>query len=148
MTKYFAAAALAMFLAAPVFAQDPPAPTAKIVEIQGRVLSNLGDEFKQAFNNQALKPGDRVMAQDNSGASIVFDDGCEFKIVENTIVTIPVRSTNCSGTDMLVQQLNPAGPGAIGATGDYTASHFILGSVAALGIYLFFFEDDDDTVSP
>ncbi len=150
MTKFALAAAMALFVAAPVLAQDPPAPVAKLTEIEGRVLVNTGDEFRPAVSGQSLKPGDRIMAQNNGEATIDFDDGCEeeTEVKENTIVTVPDRST-CAGGVPLVQQLNPAGAGAVGAAGaDVSASHFILGSVAAIGIYLYFLEDDTETVSP
>jgi hypothetical protein len=105
-----------------------------------------------------LKPGDRVMVQDKSRATIVFDDKCRLDIEANKLVTVPDESVCACG--LLVQQgLNPAGGGPIGGGTAITNGQgaLITGSIIAIGLCLddsFVGEricgenKDNDTVSP
>jgi hypothetical protein len=153
MSKSILAMALGLGLslgAATVLAQAP-APNATLKEIggKGNVLVNQGEEFVPAAEGMRLKPGDRVMAQDDSEADIQFDDQCTYEVKEQRIVTIPSDSP-CAGGVPLVQSLNPAGAGAVGATaaaGTGNAGPFLLAAGIETAIY-FLLEDDDDTVSP
>jgi hypothetical protein len=120
--------------------------TATLTETEGKVLVNQGEEFVPATEGMRLKPGDRIMAQNNGEAEIKFDDECKSEVDENTIVTIPEKSP-CAGGVLLVQELNPAGGAAIGAAGDSHNAGFWLGLVGAVSAWLYF-ESDDDIVSP
>jgi hypothetical protein len=148
MSKFIFTAVLGMGISLSAVAQDGPAPIATLAEIEGKgnILVNFGDEFVPAKEGMRLKPGDRVMAQDDSSAEIKYDDECEYEVEENRIVTVPDRS-NCAGGVPLVQELNPAGTGVVGAASGESHAGFWLGLVAAVDAWLFF-ESDDDTVSP
>lgn len=150
MARLIVTAALAFGCAMSASAQDAPAPIATLTEIERPVLVNQGDEFRSAVDEMRLKPGDRIMVQDNGEAEIVFDDECKLEIEENRIVTIPDRST-CAGGVPVVQQLNPAGNTAIGATGATGTGNggvwAMVAIVAAIDLW-WLNEDDHDTASP
>lgn len=154
MTKMLATAALALAFIAPAYAQEPPPMVAQITDIDGRVLVNQGDEFKPAVKGLRLKPGDRVMVQDDSNVVITYDDECKMDVDENKIVTISDRST-CAGGTPLVQQLNPTGGAAIGASGggplEWAFTALVVGTEIAWLLDIDHNdddEDDDDVVSP
>ena len=152
MSKAIVIGMLAFGMALSAAAQDGPSPNATLKEIEGKgnVQVNQGDEFVPAAVGMRLKPGDRVMVQDDSSAEIKFDDECEYEIHENRIVTVPDKS-NCAGGKPLVQELNPEGANAIGATGATGTGNggvaWMVGIVAAIDLW-WLNEDDNDTVSP
>jgi hypothetical protein len=153
--KFATAVGLAVSLAAASAAAQAPESTATLkgIEGKGRVMVNQGEEFVAATEGMRLKPGDRVMVQDDSSADIQFDDECQYEIDENRIVTIPDKST-CAGGVPLVQELNPTGGAAIGSTAagatrapgalDWVFTAAVVGTE----ICWLLCEDDDDTVSP
>ena len=150
MSKLLAATVFGLGLAFNAAAAEPPASTATITELKGQVSVNQGAEFVPAAKGMVLKPGDRVMAQEDSEVSLKFDDECKMEIEENKIVTIPDRST-CAGGVPVVQELKPTGGSAIGSTG--TAGNgnggvaAMVAIVAAIDIW-WINEDDNNTVSP
>ena len=146
MTRFYAFAAAALLFVAPAFAQ--PAAVATLSEIKGRVLVNQGDEFKPATKGMQLRPGDRIMVQDDSSASLTYNDECRSQIEENKIYTVPDRSS-CAGGTPLVQELNPAGGNAIGgASGTGNGGVGIMAAVVAAIDIWWLNEDDSDQVSP
>lgn len=154
MTKLLATLAIGLGFAFSASAADVPEANATLSKFEGQVSVNQGKEFVRAKPEMRLKPGDRVMVQEDSEATITFDDECTTEIEENKILTIPDRST-CAGGEPLVQQLNPTGGAAIGATGT-PANGFTWATVAlvaAVDLYWFSLNDDDEedegeTVSP
>jgi co-chaperonin GroES (HSP10) len=154
MTKLLAILAIGLGFAFSAAAADVPEPNATLTKFEGQVSVNQGKEFVRAKVQMRLKPGDRVMVQEDSEATITFDDECKMEVEENKILTIPDRST-CAGGEPVVQQLNPTGGAAIGATGT-PANGFTWATVAlvaAIDIYWFSLNDDDEedegeTVSP
>jgi hypothetical protein len=155
----FTALVLGVALASAAAAADlpPTNATLKAIEGDGKVMVNTGEEFAPASEGMRLKPGDRVMIQDDSSADIQFDDACAYKIPENRIVTIPGQSP-CAGGVPVVQQLKPASSGAVGsaAASDGRAGDILLAMAAETAAYFLITshnddnddEDDDDTVSP
>jgi len=144
-----AAAAATLLFSASAFAQAPE-PVATLTEMHGHVLVNQGDEFKPATKNMPLRPGDRIMVQDDSEAKIEFKDECKSEIDENKIYTVPDRST-CAGGTPVVQELAPTGGNAIGAAGATGTGNggvlAMVAIVAAIDIW-WLNEDDHDVVSP
>jgi hypothetical protein len=142
---------MAISLSAASAAAQAPESTATLKEIsgKGKVLVNTGEEFVPASEGMRLKPGDRVMVQDDSEADIQFDDECQYEIDENRIVTIPDRST-CAGGVPVVQQLNPVGGAAIGSAAHTPGALEWIFSALVVGTEICWLvcEDDDDTVSP
>jgi hypothetical protein len=150
MSRAIATALLGLAFAASAAAADAPAPNATVNDVDGKVSVNQGDGFNPAADGMRLKPGDRVMVQDDSSADLKFDDECEFEVKENKIVTVPDRSP-CAGGVPLVQELNPAGGSAIGTTGATGTGNggvwIMAGIVAAIDLW-WLNENGDDTVSP
>lgn len=127
------------------------AASATIASIQGKgsVLVNQGEEFRPASQGMQLKPGDRVMVQDDSEAKLKFDDDCSYSVGENKIITIPEKSP-CAGGTVIAQEMNPAGGNAIGGGTTGTGNGGVAamaGIVAAIDIW-WLNEDDHDVVSP
>jgi hypothetical protein len=123
--------------------------TLKKIEGDGKVMVNAGEEFAPATEGMRLKPGDRILVQDDSEAKIQYDDECQDEAEENQIMTVPAKSP-CAGGVPVVQNLNPAGTGAVGATaaaGTGKGGGLWLAMAIETAIY-FWLEDDDDTVSP
>jgi hypothetical protein len=148
MTKLIAFA-LGSSLAFSALAADAPAPNATFLEGKGRVLVNQGEEFKPAVKGMRLKPGDRIMVQDDGEAKIKFDDDCEYEVEENKISTMPDRSP-CAGGSPVVQEMNPAGGNAIGggATGSGNGGVWTMAAIVAAIDIWWLNEDDHDIVSP
>ena len=146
--KKLLAFALAAGFSISAFAAEP---NATLVDVQGkgRVLVNQGEEFKPATEGMRLKPGDRVMVQDDSQAKIKFDDDCNYEVDENKIATIPDRSP-CAGGQAVVQELDPAGGNAIGGgtTGTGNGGVAIMAAIVAAIDIWWLNEDDHDVVSP
>jgi hypothetical protein len=150
MSRAIATALLGLAFAASAAAADAPAPNATLTDVDGKVSVNQGDGFNPASENMRLKPGDRVMVQDDSTAKLKFDDECEFTADENKIVTIPGTSP-CAGGVPVVQELKPAGGDVIGSGGSTGTGNggvwAMVGIVTAIDLW-WLNEGNDDTVSP
>ncbi len=107
---------------------------------------NEGKEFAPAKLEMRLKPGDRVMVEADSSATIVFDDKCRLDIKANKLVTVPDTSV-CAGAVLVEQGLNPVGGAAIGGTVSNTGMAIVAG-VVLIGDAVLISEGDDDTASP
>jgi hypothetical protein len=124
---------------------EPPAPNSTMRELEGQVSVNAGEEFAPAKSDMRLKPGDRIMTQAKSGATIVFDDKCRLDIAANKLVTVPEQSVCACG--LLVEQGLTPGAVAAGSTG----IGWVVGGVVGIGICALnecLEDDDQDTVSP
>jgi hypothetical protein len=151
MSRILLSTLLGLGFAASAAAQAP-APnylaTLKSIEGDGKVMVNAGEEFKPAIEGMRLKAGDRILVQDDSEAKIQYDDECQDEAEENQIMTVPDRSP-CAGGVPLVQNLNPAGTGVVGATAATGSNGGGLWLAMAIETAIYFWlEDDDDTVSP
>jgi hypothetical protein len=134
------------------FAYAQAAPVATITDIDGKdkVSVNQGEGFVPAAEGMRLKPGDRIMVQDDSEATIKYDDECRREIDENKIATVGDKSP-CAGGALAEQGLEPASDDAIGATGATESGNggvvAMAAIVAAIDIW-WLNEDDHDTASP
>ena len=115
--------------------------------MQGQVSVNQGKEFAPAKSEMRLKPGDRIMTQAESAATIVFDDKCRLNIGASKLVTVPDQSVCACG--LLVEQgLAPAGANAIGgAAVSNTGVWVMAGVVTAIDIWALQ-DEENDSVSP
>jgi hypothetical protein len=127
---------------------------ATITKVEGKVLVNSGDGFVPATEGMRLKPGDRVMLQDDSEAGLKFDDECSRDLGENRIVTVGGKSP-CAGGALAEQGLEPTDGGAIGATGATGTGNggvaAMVGIVAAIDLWWLSeddHEDENDVASP
>ena len=140
------AGVLGLGLAFGATAAEAPKSNSALTEAKGKVLVNTGKAFAPAALDMRLKEGDRVMVQEDSEAIITFDDGCKLEVDENKLVTVPDRSS-CAGAVVMQQGINPEGGAAIGG-GAGSNGALPIAAVLALDAYLFFHEDEHDTVSP
>ncbi len=127
-------------------AAEPPKSNSALTEAKGKVLVNTGKAFAPAALDMRLKAGDRVMVQEDSEATITFDDGCKLEVEENKLVSVPDRSS-CAGAVVMQQGINPVGGAAIGG-GAASNGALPIAAVLAFDAYMFFHEDEHDTVSP
>lgn len=67
-----------------------------VESIQGRVAINRGNGFQPLTATTNGNSGDRVMANPNSSAEIVYDNGCREKVEPGQVVTIKVEPP-CAG---------------------------------------------------
>ena len=128
-------------------AAEAPKSNSALTESKGKVLVNTGKAFSPAVIDMRLKKGDRVMVQEGSEATITFDDGCKLKIEVNKLVTVPDQSS-CAGAVVMQQGINPAGGSAIGGGTAASNGALPIAAVLAFDAYMFFHEDESDTVSP
>lgn len=128
-----------------------PDANSTLRQIKGNVSVNEGREFSPAKPEMRLKPGDRIMAQGGSGATLVFDDSCSLDIEANKLVTVPDQST-CKCGLLLTQGLTPVGGPAIGGEViSNGAGAAIAGGIIAVDLCLTVFcteDDNNDSVSP
>ncbi len=127
-------------------AAEAPKTNSAVTAAEGKVLVNTGKAFSPAAIDMRLKAGDRVMVQNDSEATITFDDGCKLHIEENKLVTVPDKS-NCAGAALVEQGINPGSGAAIGA-GAVSNGALPIAAVGAFDLYMFFHEDENNTVSP
>lgn len=145
MSKLLAAAILGLGVAFNAAAQTPD-PNATLTEFEGQVSVNQGKEFVPVQAGMRLKPGDRIMVQEDSEATLTFDDECRLEIEENKLVTVPDRST-CAGATLVEQGLQPSGGEAIGSTGRGNGGVWaMVGIVAAIDLW--WLSEDEEFVSP
>lgn len=64
---------------------------ATLKEITGSVLVNQGEQFVELAPGTDLKPGDRVMAMEDSKALVHFFDGCDVEVEAGNVYTIDER---------------------------------------------------------
>lgn len=158
MSKLLASSLLGLGFALGVTAASAQEANVILDDIEGRVSVNQGKEFVPAVEGMRLKPGDRVMIQEDSEVTLVFNDECRTEVEENKIVTIPDRST-CAGAVLAQQGLQPSSGAAIGSGSGSTGTGnggvwAMVAIVAAIDICWIngCFDDDededDDTVSP
>ena len=121
---------------------------ATLSRIEGGVRVNQGNEFTTAFEQLALRAGDRVMTLADGKALITFDDGCEMEAGPNTLITVPSTST-CAGGVARAQNIAPGGSEAVGATGSPNWRNALLIALPVVAAAAVILEDDDSpTVSP
>jgi len=135
---------------------------AQLEEIKGSVLVNQGVEYVPGTLGQSLDENDRVMAEvdessrDESTALIKYEDGCDIRVEEGTIVTVPETSP-CACGIVVAQNAAPLGGAVIGAAvGGIGPGPIIFGGIVTAIITIvvgsdppvIVEEDDDETVSP
>ena len=146
MSKLLATALLGLGVAMNPAAAQTPSPIVTLSDVEGRVSVNQGEEFVPAKSGMRLKPGDRIMVQEDSEATLTFDDECRLEIEENKLVTVPDRST-CAGATLVEQGLQPRGGEAIGSTGRGNGGVWaMVGIVAAIDLW--WLSEDEEFVSP
>ena len=87
---------------------------AYVARVTGSALVNKGDEYVDGTEGMKLSTGDRVMTLAQSEAALQFNDGCQYLMKENELVTIPSKSpcvfTKGSADRLGVATLPPVPP--------------------------------------
>ncbi len=122
---------------------------ATLLDIEGSILVNQGEQFVTGANNLGLSSGDRVMALEASSALLRYEDGCDVKVDPETIVTLSEVSP-CAGGLLAVEQLG-AGGLALGAGAPAASSGispWLMGAAVVVGSGLIYEEFFDGRSSP
>jgi len=106
-------------------AQDPE-QVATLNKAEGTVMVDQGKGFVSSKANAVLNEGDRVITLSNSGAEIVFADGCKVQLKANNMMSIALNP-GCKGAATVAG----AGPAAPLSRADFAAL-MGFGTVAAI----------------
>jgi hypothetical protein len=119
-----------------------------VSQVTGVAVVSEGAQYVKAHEGLQLQEGDRIMVLEGGSAVISFTDGCQYKLADNEVLTIGLKSTCASDAagsykiepySAVSQNPNAAAasmqPAAIGGTSAYGAN---LGwvPVAAGGVVL------------
>lgn len=147
MTRITSLTLLACLASSMAFAQsEAPRASAVLVDLQGSILVNEGEQFLAATEGLPLSSGDRVMALENSTALLRYEDGCDVKVEPETVVTL-TEGSPCAGWLLAVEPVAPAGVALGGAGAAATAGgvspwiYIPAGVIAGVLIYEEFFDD-------
>ena len=64
------------------------APVAKLTQIKGKVLVNMGKEYLNAQPGMELSTGDRVLALQGASVRVVYPDNCTVQVNSNSLFTL------------------------------------------------------------
>ena len=101
-----------------------------VESVEGRVLINRGAGYRTVNNSVEGAPGNRVLANANSRARIVYDNGCVVIVDPGNVITI-AQAPPCPPGGGGTAGAGTAG-GAAGAAGGLTGLEVAAG-VAAVG---------------
>jgi len=79
-----------------VLAETAPA-SIKLAMVTGNVMVNNGKSFVKAAPNAQLKPGTKIITNNNSSANLVYKNGCVKQIKPNTILTVGTQNECVAG---------------------------------------------------
>ncbi|MEK9825854.1 MAG: hypothetical protein VW395_06180 [Methylotenera sp.] len=77
-------------------AETAPAPI-KLAMVTGNVMVNNGKSFVKAGPNAQLKPGTKIITNNNSSANLVYKNGCVKQVKPNTILTVGTQNECVAG---------------------------------------------------
>ena len=80
-----------------IFAVSSWAHAATVNAMQGQVLLNLGQGYKQVAGSSEAGPGAIVVANPGSSAQVVYPDGCSITVTPGMVYTIAPQSPCGSG---------------------------------------------------
>jgi hypothetical protein len=106
-------------------AVSPSAHAATVNAMQGQVLLNLGQGYKQVSGSSEAGPGAIVVANPGGSAQVVYSDGCSITVTPGMVYTIAPQSPCGSGS---------GGPGFGGGFEMNTTTMVALGALAGGGI--------------
>lgn len=83
-------------ISASAFAETAPS-SVKLATVTGNVLVNNGKSFVKAGQNSELKPGTKIITNNNSSANLVYKNGCVKQVKPNTILTVGTEKECVAG---------------------------------------------------
>lgn len=125
MSKRLIALALSLSAASLAHAAEP---VASLVDPQGTVMVNAGEEFVTAAESQALLAGQRVMVMEGGSASLAFVDGCVIPLEAGSMTVVPEQSP-CAGGVASVQPVGRSYAQAVGSRGGSSMSAGAAGGI-------------------
>jgi len=102
MRSSFTTLATLLFLGTSSIASaQEPAQVATVNKAEGTVMVDKGKGFVSSKANAVLNEGDRVITLSNSGAEIIFADGCKVQLKANNMMSIALNP-GCKGAIVAV----------------------------------------------
>ena len=94
-------ASLLLVGAGSIASAQEPAQVATVNKAEGTVMVDKGKGFVTSKVNTVLNEGDRVITLSNSGAEIIFADGCKVQLKANNMMSIALNP-GCKGAIVAV----------------------------------------------
>ena len=69
-------------------------PTAKLTEVNGKVMINTGTTYEAAKVGQVLLPGHKIVSAGQSSAKVTYNDGCVVDVISDKIYMVETLG-NC-----------------------------------------------------
>jgi hypothetical protein len=115
-------ASLLLLGAGSIASAQEPAQVATLNKAEGTVMVDQGKGFVSSKANAVLNEGDRVITLSNSGAEIIFADGCKVQLKANNMMSIALNP-GCKGAIVAVNgtTVASAGPAAPLSRADFAA---------------------------
>lgn len=67
---------------------EPSAPVAKLSQIEGQVMVNMGTTYVIASPGMEVQVGAKLVTAKGSSVTVTYSDGCIKRVKENTMVTV------------------------------------------------------------
>ena len=88
-----------IFAVASTFVIASSAQAARLIDVEGTVLVNMGEGFQEVIGRTTVSPGDRVLVRGKGRAQIDYGAGCVTKVLDNQTVVVASKPT-CNVTPM------------------------------------------------
>jgi hypothetical protein len=108
-------------------------PIGSFARIEGVAVVSKGAQYVKAHEGMPLKEGDRLMVMEGGRAILAFNDGCQYQVADNEVLTIGATST-CAANSGGSYKVDPYS--AVSKAPDSAAQHFrpaAVGGTAAAG---------------
>lgn len=76
---------------------ETPITSIKLAAVSGNVMVNNGKSFVKANPNAQIKPGTKIITNNNSTANLVYKNGCIKQVKPNTILTVGTQNECVAG---------------------------------------------------
>lgn len=100
-----------------------------VARVQGSALINQGERYVPATEGMPVQERDRMIATEGSTAVIKFNDGCQYTLTDNQVLTVGAASTCAAGSTVASYPVTPTPAAALAGF-----SLFGLGAVASVAI--------------
>lgn len=97
---------------------------AATVDVSGDVSVNVGGGYRKIVSGATVAAGSRLAVQQNGGAILTFDNGCQVTLRKGQVYTVPSESPTCA----------PAGAPPPEAVGGFPIGPAAIGGLAVAGV--------------